>query len=232
MNKDIKVMAELQKYWDGILSSKGGIEKARAGINAIEKELAVSNIKLDATGRAVKELKNSLKQNELNLKEMGIRIEKLEDRKRIIQTEKELHALEKEIDVIKFDIGNTEDKTLLIIDTLDEKEKELQILEEEAAEIQRRHDAESSKSAETFSRFEEAIKLNEEKFNALLPELNASYKSKFTKLLNSKEGKAVARVDGEICGCCNYKIPSFLAIDASKDDKLVNCTNCGRYIYR
>jgi predicted nucleic acid-binding Zn-ribbon protein len=66
----------------------------------------------------------------------------------------------------------------------------------------------------------------------VLNQLPSMYKSKFVKMISSRDGKGVARVEGEICGSCNFKIPSFLAIEASKDDKVVNCTNCGKYIYK
>ena len=54
---------------------------------------------------------------------MTARIKKLENRKQSIQTERELKALEKEIEVLSFDSSTLEEKTLVLIDELDLKEK-------------------------------------------------------------------------------------------------------------
>ncbi len=232
MNSNIKIMMELQLFWDRVVSARSAIEKINAIVKALEKELSVAKINFDTLNKKVKELKNSTKQEELSLSEMSIRIAKLEDRKKIIHTEKELHAVEKEIDVIRFDIGNLEEKTLSMIDDLDFKDKELSRLQGEVDEKVRIVKEETLKTSSDIAKHEGIIKENSEKFDALLDQLSSLYKSKFIKMINSREGKAIARVEGEICGFCNFKIPSFLAIDASKDDKVVNCTNCGKYIYK
>lgn len=225
-------MVELQQYWDKITASRAAIEKTNGRMGVQEKELNEIKKRHDSMGRANKELKSSLKQQELTLAEMEARIAKLEERKRIIHTEKELHALEKEIDVIKFDIGNLEEKILSLIDELDEKEKEYRTLEQTLEEKGRVLEAEKPKTAVETARHEDIIKVNLDAFNLLIEALNSRYRSKFLKMINSRDGKGVARVEGEICGYCNFKIPAFLAIEASKDDKVVNCTNCGKFIYR
>jgi len=225
-------MIELQQYWDKIIASRSAIEKANGTIRILEKDLNEIKNGHASMVKINKELKSSLKQQELTLVEMSARIKKLEERKRIIHTEKELNALEKEIDVIKFDIGNLEEKTLSLIDDLDGKEKELGGIEQFLEEKGRRLEAEKPKTAVETARHEDIIKVNVDKFNHLIEALPLSYKSKFLKMINSRDGKGIANVEGEICGYCNFKIPAFLAIDASKDNKVVNCTNCGKFIYR
>ncbi|HPC41823.1 MAG TPA: hypothetical protein PL180_13335 [Spirochaetota bacterium] len=232
MNSNVKIMVELQQHWDRVLHARASIDKIKASVKATEKDLSASRSSVESLSKKVKELKNSIKQNELSLSEMGARIAKLEDRKKIIHTEKELHALEKEIDSIRFETGKLEEKTLSLIDDLDLKEKELSRLQAEVAEQARIFEDEKAKSISDIAAHEDTIKEHNDKFDAIIDQLSALYKSKFLKMINSRDGKGIARVDGEICGFCNFKIPSFLAIDASKDDHVVNCTNCGKYIYK
>ncbi len=232
MNSNVKVMIELQLFWDKVLSSRGAIEKINNSLKSIEKDLTAAEGNYESLGRKVKELKSAIKQDELTLSEMSGKIAKLEDRKKIIHTEKELHALEKEIDVIRFDIGTLEEKTLSMIDDLDSKEKDLSRLRVEMDEKKRIYEDEKGKTVSDIAMHEGIIKENSENFDSLHDQLSALYKSKFLKMIKARDGKGIARVDGEICGFCNFKIPSFLAIDASKDDKVVNCTNCGKYIYK
>jgi uncharacterized protein len=232
MNSTIKLMIELQQYWDKVMSSRAAIDKINALNKTMEKVIAADRAALDVLNKKIKELKSAIKQNELTLSEMSGRIRKLEDRKKVIHTEKELHALEKEIDVIKFESGTLEEKTLSMMDDLDAREKELSALSLQADEKTRNHDAEKGKSSHEMVGHEEMIKTNTGKFDALAEQISALYKSKFLKMIKSRDGKGIARVEGEICGFCNFKIPSFLAIDASKEEKVVNCTNCGKFIYR
>lgn len=232
MNNDIQIMIELQKFWDVVMSSRAMIEKATNALKAGEKEIAARRTKLGSLGAIVKELKTSLKQQELELADMAARINKLEDRKHNIQTERELKALDKEIEVLKFESSNLEEKTLELIDDLDLKEKEYAKMNAEVKQYEEKHNSEKPDFEIEISRHDETIKSNEALFNALIVKLSISHRSKFRKIIGSREGKAIARVEGEICGYCNRKIPASLAIDASKDDRIVNCTNCGKYIYR
>jgi len=232
MNSNIKVMVELQMYWDKALSARASIEKLQASVKAMEKDLAAAKSRFESMSKTAKELKNSIKLDELSLSEMSARITKLEERKKIIQTEKELKALEKEIDVIGFETGNLEEKALAMIDELDAKERVLSGLQSEIDEKTGKLEDEKAKTSADVAARESIMKENNDRFDALIDQLSALYKSKFLKMINARDGKAIARVEGEICGFCNFKIPSFLAIEASKDDKVVNCTNCGKYIYK
>lgn len=232
MNNDIKIMIDLQIFRDRVLAAKAGIEKARESERALEKELAENSARLASLGESVKELKNAIKNNELSLKEKEERIAKLEDRKKIIHTEKELKALEKEIDVLRFEIGDIEEKGLSVIDDLDIKQKQYADLEESVSRLRSCMQETKVRHAGEIAGFEETIKTNEGEFNSLIGSLAVQHRSRFLKLAQSRDGKGIARVDGEICGFCNRKIPASLAIDAGKDDKIVTCSNCGKFIYR
>lgn len=232
MNSTIKTMIELQQYWDRVLSSRAAIEKIRAQHKATEKEIEADKAAIDLLNRKIRELKSAIKHEEQALSGMSGRISKLEDRKKVIHTEKELHALEKEIDLVRFESGSLEDKTLSMIDDCDKMEKELSALNLRADERVLNHEAEKRKTEPEMTEHEETIKTFSQKFDLLAEQLSSLYKSKFLKMINSRDGKGIARVEDEICGFCNFKIPSFLAIDASKEEKVVNCTNCGKFIYR
>ncbi len=225
-------MIEMQKYWDLVMSSKAEIDTISSGLKALEKDLAARKSKLAVLGSVIKEMKTSLKQNELELADMTARIKKLENRKQSIQTERELKALEKEIEVLSFDSSTLEEKTLVLIDELDLKEKDYTRMYAEVKQHEEKLNAEKPAVEIKVSSQEDTIKKNETSFNSLIEKLSISHRSKFLKIIGSREGKAIARVAGEICGFCNRKIPASLAIDASKDDKVVNCSNCGKYIYR
>ena len=163
---------------------------------------------------------------------MDSRIKKLDERKKIVHNEKELHAVEKEIDVIKFDIGTLEEKIIVLMDELDGKNKTASELAQDLQERESIFDGDRNKMTQEITRHREIIRSYEEKFKVVLESLSPMYRSKFVKMLNSKEGRAIAQIYGEVCGSCNFQIPSFLAVDAADHNRITNCTNCGRYIYK
>lgn len=225
-------MVELQRYWDKYLSSRAAIDKINGILQSHEKELTGLINQRESVHKQIKDLKNAIKQDELSLTEMSVRIKKLEDRKKIIKTEKELHALEKEIDVITFDSGKLEEKTLSMIDELDLKERDYSAIQKDIADKEQSVNAEKSTMSGIVTQHEAVIMENKNIFDTTIEQLSTLYRSKFLKMVNSRDGTGIARVEGETCGFCNTKIPSFLAIDASKVDKVVNCTNCGKFIYK
>lgn len=232
MNKDIEIMIKLQGYWDRVLSSRAQIEKAMVRVHSLEKELDAEKAAMAASEKKIKEMKSAVKQDELSLVEMSNRKLKLEERKTIIHTEKELQALEKEIDLITLDISALEDKTLGMIDDLDAMSRQGAAIGESIKEKERVFSEEKLVFEKETAGHKVTVRDNEEKFNAIVESLNPLYKSKFLKMIKSKDGTGIARVDGEICGNCNFKIPSHLAIDAGNREKVVICTNCGKYIYK
>jgi predicted nucleic acid-binding Zn-ribbon protein len=231
MNDDIKTMIELQRYWHAMRSSRNKIEDSLGVIKKREDQLAGVKKAFSALGETIKELKGSVKRHELDLAEKDARIKMLDERKKNISTQKELSAVEKEIDVLKFDIGALEEKILALIDDLDEKEKRHLEIAEEILSEENRFAEKRRKLDEDMAEHEKKIKLNEEKFAGLIDRLGAAYKSRFVKMLNSKEGTAIAKLEGEICGNCNFSIPASLVMDTSRKDAITTCTNCGRYLY-
>jgi predicted nucleic acid-binding Zn-ribbon protein len=232
MNSDIKLMVELQEYWDNILKSRICIEKIQVDLdklgNQIQKEKAIQVLMQNE----IKNIKTIAKNHEIELADLGLKIRKLEERKKNVQNEKELTAVAKEIDKLRFDIGSLEEKIFMGIDSLDEKEKNSEEIIVITNEYEQQLETKNPISQDEIRKLDAIVARNEEAFNRLIDNLAPAYRSRFTKMLNSKDGKAIGMVVGEICGCCHYKIPASLAIEASRDDKVSICTNCGKFIYR
>jgi predicted nucleic acid-binding Zn-ribbon protein len=232
MNNDVKIMIELQKYWHSMLSSKNKIEKCSEIIQKFENETAEIKKRIGSLANIIKDSKTSIKQHELDLGDKDARIKMLEERKEKIHTAKELQAVDKEIDMIKFDIGALEEKILSLIDELDEREKEHSGHKQALLNDENQFSKKRPALEEEMSENERIIKIHEEKFNSLIDQLGPAYRSKFIKMLRSKDGTAISKIDGEICGNCNFKIPAALVMETSRENAICNCTNCGRFLYK
>jgi len=232
MNKDIKIMIELQAFWQVILQERKNIERFNKSIDFWKTELVgKKKTRTDIQSR-IMELKNRQKTGELELHVSEEKIKKLEHKKTIIQTQKEFSAVDNEITTVRAEKNALEDSIIVLMDLIDTEEKTLASIDAElpAMEKQVGNDIEMLKS--DIDKSEEIIKLNQAHFDALIKDLNPALQGKFSKLLNSKNGIAIAEVSGDVCTGCNFVIPAALTLDATKSDKTINCTNCGRYIYK
>jgi len=232
MNKDIKIMIELQRYWGNILQADAEIDRCNKNITLWEKELTDKNGVLLKLNEEIKLLKNSIKQNELDLTEIDNRIKKLEERRLILKTEREVEALNHELEKFKTEGGDIEEILIGLMDDLDSKSDDSSNKQNELDEMNVQVESDIEKIKSKITGFQKDISDNQSRYDEMLPALSNVVKSRFEKMLKSKGGKGIGEVNGEICGSCNFQIPSSLAAEASHDDKLVVCSNCGRYIYK
>lgn len=225
-------MIALQKHWSAIRAAELAIQKIRDRLQAIEKEGDVTRREIAKSDDVLNKKRAAIKGHESDLKERESKIMSLEKRKDIIRTEKELHAIEKEIDVLRLDADSAEESALILMEELDEALKSHDNLKSVLQKNESGLDEARKSAASSLDSHEKVIRENREAFEHLIGDLPGAIKSKFQKLLGSREGVGIARVEGEICGFCNFKIPAHLAIAAGDESSTVNCTNCGRYIYR
>jgi predicted nucleic acid-binding Zn-ribbon protein len=232
MNKDIETMIRLQKYWSDMRAAESSIQKIADSIRSIENVANSARHEVEKSDAILKTKRTAIKNHENDLREREARIASLEKRKDVIRTEKELQAVEKEIDVLRLEAEHAEESALMLMEELDQAEKNHADLKALLVKEETRLDETKKKAESSISGHEEKVLLNRKSFDSLVAELSGKVRSKFEKLISSREGIGIARVEGEICGFCNFQIPAHLAIQAGDNSATVNCTNCGRYIYR
>lgn len=186
----------------------------------------------DQAHRDLMALKNAIKEREVTLAEHDGRLRKLLERKDTLQNAKELDAVTREIEKIQGDVSTLEDEMLSMMDRLSGDEERFAALETSLHDREARNANDEQRVKEEMARLRNAQNAAQDDFDRRLPDLGAPYRSRFQKLLQGREGKALAEVVSEACSVCHCQIPSALAMDAGRSDRVVNCTNCGRFIYR
>ena len=224
-------MIELQHYWDNVMKSESEIERCKKSIKTWEIRLNEITAKVADAETKTKTLKLNLKKNELDLEETDTKIKKVEQRITQLKSEREIEAQNNELILL----GDTKEKlegTILeYLDKLEGFESKLGEYKKELSEseIQVKIDveglnkkiAESQKEADGFK----------SKFNDLLPSVSPANRSRFSKLISSKDGVAIAKLNGETCTRCNFQVPASIAVSATGQKSIEVCTNCGRFIY-
>jgi len=224
-------MLDLQGLWDSVMKLESDVERSNKSIKLWESR----NRELESdTAKADSEYKNislKIKQDELELTALESRIEKSESRRNMLKSERELDALDSELSKLRADRDSLETSVFTMMENADGLKSRLESLKNELAEsnIQTAKDIEGLKNRIVALTAEAGS--GRQKFNALKESLSPAVKSRFEKLINSKDGIAIARLNGETCTHCNFLVPSSVASELQKNS-YATCTNCGRFLYQ
>ena len=232
MNKEIEIMIELQRYWDNVVRAGDEIEKCTRSIVFWDEKVNNMRNAISSLDGDIKNIKASIKQKEIDIIEKDEKKKKLTDRKTQLKTEREVSAVEHELSTLQTELGILEEDAIRQMDALDLGEKKLSELDAELQSAAAQAEKDIAMLKERIGHFEESARGNTAQFNDKISQLPPMLKTRFQKLTSSGTGKAIAKIEGETCGGCNTRIPVYIAIDAGKDDKIVNCTNCGRFLHK
>lgn len=231
MNREIEIMIELQGYWSGLLRRHADIERGEKSIASWNSELEARESALSLLEDDIKHDKGRLKQGELELSEHDEHYKRLEDRRLMIKTEKELKALENELQKIDGERDSLESEIIVLLDELEKKERELTEMDANLKKLRVQVESDVMDVQSRIGDFRKEISEYQKKFDQLLLELSTGVKTRFKKLIESGSGEAIAPLEGNNCGGCHFRLPLHEILDASRDDKIINCTNCGRFVY-
>ena len=225
-------MIEIQRFWDAVLKNRAEIDRCKKSISFWKNELSEFNTMVKNLKEKIKNLKGTIKSNEVDLSGLEDKCKKIESRKDLLKSERELDAQKAEFEKIKDECNQKEEVLINLMDELDADEGNLNKLNAELNEKDEQVKIDIKNLNLKINEFNSIITENLKNHENGLLNLLPVYKSKFEKLLNSKSGKAIGEVDGNICRSCNFEIPAYLAIESADDNKVVTCSNCGRYIFK
>ena len=231
MKNEISIMVELQHFWDNVLKCDSEIERCRKSIKTWDARLKEISFKVSTSESEVKTLKMNLKKNELDLDEIDSKIKKVEERKNQLKSEREIEAQNNELIILNDSKDKLEGVVLDLLEKHEISEDKLVELKTQLSEseTQTKTDIEAlNKKIADNQKESESFK---NKFNELIISLDPQIRSRFSKLISSKDGVAIAHLNGEICSRCNFQIPSSITLSASTGRSIETCTNCGRFIY-
>jgi len=231
MKNEISIMIELQHFWDNVMKSESEIARCGKSIKTWESRLIETSAKVSATETEVKALKMNLKKDELDLEEIDLKIKRVEQRKNQLKSEREIEAQNNELIILNDAKEKFEESVLELIDRLEKYELKLDELKTEFSESDKQIKNDIEGLNKKIADYQKESDLFKNKFNDLLPSLSPENKSRFTKLISSKDGVAIAQLKGEICSRCNFQVPSAIVSSAANQKKIETCTNCGRFIY-
>ncbi len=227
----LKALIETQKLDTLIISRQKQIEQIPKRISAMQRPLSEARARLEARKRKFEAAEKKKRDREAAVLDMEARIEKLKERTPQIKTNQEYTALLKEIEAAEKEKYAAEDDILELMETveaesvaLEEAEAALKAEELKAEELKKELQAEVVEA-------EAQLAGLKEKRNELTAPLDEDTYGLYMKLLQSKDGLAVAPARAEVCQGCYMNIMPQLFVELKKNAGIIQCPQCNRILY-
>jgi predicted nucleic acid-binding Zn-ribbon protein len=215
--------------------------RVQAELKRLPAERAARRAEVDKKLARLAELKNEAKKVRVRIKEIEDATTVARQRVRKVETEAAssrqdmalLVAYQHEIRTLKRDIGNSEEEGLQLVDSAG-------ALDAQAAALAKEIEGEEKLFAEFAANVERETADARARLDALLadrerrraggsipPEPLAVYQ----RLLQAREGVAMALLDGRVCQMCFIAMPTNLVVRVARGTEVVQCPSCDRILY-
>jgi predicted nucleic acid-binding Zn-ribbon protein len=196
------------------------IDRAIAALEAREKEAQATLEKLLAARR---ETEHAMREHEDHLK-------KSRATQSLVKTNEEYTAMLKETANLETQIGEDEERILVLMDEIEVAQKEAAAATEafktEHAKRAGERKALEDRSAELTSEVEALTR----KKPGLLAEITPALVKRYERVAERFGDLAVTRVEQEHCGACRQQLPPQVAVEVRKNDQFLTCQACGRIL--
>jgi predicted nucleic acid-binding Zn-ribbon protein len=220
LDRDLfRLHEELQRFPQEVMRKRERVRSESDKLADIEKKLQDAKVRL----KEIEDMTTSQRQ----------RVRKLEhEAGESRQDAALLVAFQHEIRTLKRDISEAEEEGLELVEETErlvsERSAMRAAMEELEGEFAQHSDNVGKEALETQERVK-ALEAERRKRGGgeLPPDVLATYE----KLLEAREGQAVAELDGRICQGCYVSVPSNIYVRLARCAELVFCPSCGRILF-
>jgi predicted nucleic acid-binding Zn-ribbon protein len=220
LDRDLyKLQEELRRFPQEVMRKREKLQGEAAKLAEVEKKHTDARVRL----KEIEDLTTTQR----------IRVRKLEHEAGEARADAALHvAFQHEIRTLKRDIGEAEEEGLALMEQIEKLKAEKELL----ATAQAGHEKEfgayhANVDAESKGTMDKAATLEAERKKRLSKDLPPDIQSHYEKLLASREGQALAELDGRVCTGCHVSVPNNIYVRLARATELVFCPSCGRILY-
>lgn len=231
MIPEIDSMLKLQGIHTKIVRAHENAAKARKDILEFNREIESNKKSMQSLEDSLKKIKADIKSLEIENEELNLKIKDLETKRLSAANEKQLTAFDNELEQLK-------NKNSEIEESLFEDFESQENLEKDIASKNELFGSKEKDLLENIKTFEERVVRLEEaavnyknEFEQAEQELPPQIKSRFVRVLQSKDNIGIVKMENGICSNCRNSIPSGDVNLILEGKSLYNCQNCGKYIY-
>lgn len=226
--KQLLLVQELDMTIRGLterkLATAREMEDLRREVERDEKAIEDEKALLQGSRVKMKDLELSIAYNKNH-------IDKYQEQLFKIKNNKEYTALLHEMKKIEADISLQEDEMLVYMEEAEEEDQKLDGTRADLEIAKKKYRKNESEARDLISLLEKDIegKKEEKKKEASLldPDIYETYEIIFSR----KPDRAVVKVVNGTCGGCNMELTSQVLNELHRNDSLLQCETCGRFLY-
>lgn len=230
MEEYIENLRKLQSVDIRIREIRDGLEKYPSEIGELKEDLRNRRESVELKESRVEELRSERKSLESSLGQNLDSIKKSEARLFEIKTHKEYEAIQKEITQTKKENLEIEDRTISIMEEIEETEKLLGEEKTAYSALEEEYGGKITEKERKIEELEVSRKPVEKEKSDLAARIDPKILPVYERILE-RNGQALALAENEKCTSCNINIPPQLFNEILKRIKLIQCPSCRKILY-
>ncbi len=232
MKKKVECLIEMQKYDDRIAEKETLKSELPKQLKSLIEEEAEAKAAVAETIEDINKLVILQKDKEIEIKQNKEKAAKYEEQLASIKTNKEYKALNSEIALLASLNSELESEIISLM----EQENQLKQIKVEREKVLQEKQKNLSDQEDVLKDQIAGLDGEIEKFkkerNSLAIDLPKNMIKQYKILIINRNRKAVAFEQEGACSACGFKIRPQLIIELEKQDKILFCENCNRFLVR
>lgn len=180
------------------------------------------------------EYDNALKMRrvlEQEVKDLENKMARSKSRTHEIKNNREYQALLKEIEDLKGEIRTKEDLILECMETIERLDKSVKSAGQDLEARRKELEADKEKLRRESDLVEARISILEAYEERVRGKMEPAIAKRYDFLLEKRNGSAIAAVQEGTCQLCHLNLPPQKYIELQRDEVVMNCPTCQRFIY-
>jgi len=206
-------------------------ERLPQDIEEAKKPIDKAQAEYEKTKTTYESLSKQKRDKERDLTSQEEKLTKLHTRTTEIKTNKEYQAHLAEIDAAKQEKGNLEEALLILMDQVDQVKKEMDSKQKVVAQEEARFQKERQRMEAEIVAAEETLKQLEQESKTVTAKIEERLLRDYHQLRATRKGLAVVSVKDGTCLGCRLAVPPQLFADVRKNDKILTCSHCHRFLF-
>lgn len=229
-----------------VLRTLRDLQEIDEDLYRVKEELKRLPAERDRRREAIDSKRQRMSEMENDLLKLKMQVKEIEDhtkanRQRVLKLEREsgntadqalIAAYSHEIRSLRRDTAEVEDEGIKLIERVEALEAEKGEL---SAEIQQDEEVFAEFNANVESELADAQakhdKLSGDRSERMGEGVPPDVLSTYEKLLDAREGMALAALEGRVCQGCFMEVPANLTVRLQRGRELVQCSNCQRILF-
>ena len=231
MLDQLKCLIEYQKIEDKKNQLIRSCEEAPRRIAELEKEFERFEVQYLSKKEEYGNAKKMHRAVEQQIEDLRARLGRQKTRQNEVKTNKEFQAILKEIDETKKEISRSEDSALELMESIEVLSKEVSELEKVLAEKRSKLDEDKRVLQREGDELKGRLDRLEEIRRLVRDRVTPDLLKKTDFLFEKQAGVAVSAVENGVCKVCHMNIPPQKFIELQRDESILQCPHCHRFLY-